>query len=296
MTAENVKPNGQLFVGTCVITGKKIHLPYDQLTQHISACGATGSGKSFFSKLLMKQQVINGGGLLIINGGLSSNESDELYKIAGLAGRESEFVAISPVYTENSNSYSPKVNFEDYILQNKILYINIPTGMANEKSIALTKLIFSDFREAISRLQRTPANELPNPPFLFLPNDCAPYIDKSWSRVFEQARTSRISITTMFQSLVDLQPAGDETNSDIVMGNSKFKFFFKQSSLESAEKCADEIGTRTKVQIKNGETNPSSDETYIISPEQLQSIPVGDCLLLIGGEELYRLRLPSPNN
>ena len=456
MVKANMKDNEisqGLLAGYCAVTGKEVHLPYDRLPQHVSICGATGSGTSILNDSLIKQQIDNGGGLLFINGGLANKELEKIYQYACSAGREAEFLVINPTDPDLSNSYNPimfgdpqevtsrimsllpdtagnagadffrssaqqaletiisafqclgkpynfedlasvflyeqalmeverrlhedhheadettqfsallsryktakgfdmekfketlgglagrlhqfstgtfgrvmntynpEVNLEECILQNKILYVMLPTMGKNEQAIALAKLIVADCRSAIARCQKRPVEELPNPPFMIFPDECGSYMDTSWSRIFEQARSSRIFMMPAYQTFANLQPAGDKTLSEIVMGNTYFKFFFKQLSTESATQAADELGTylRTTYALGTGsgttmggaevDTSPiksqgdssasnftqRDEEAYIVKPEHFKSIPIGDCLLLAGGTHLYHLRIPFPS-
>lgn len=239
--------------------------------------------------------------------------------LGGLAGRLHQFS--TGTFGRVMNTYNPEVNLEECILQNKILYVMLPTMGKNEQAIALAKLIVADCRSAIARCQKRPVEELPNPPFMIFPDECGSYMDTSWSRIFEQARSSRIFMMPAYQTFANLQPAGDKTLSEIVMGNTYFKFFFKQLSTESATQAADELGTylRTTYALGTGsgttmggaevDTSPiksqgdssasnftqRDEEAYIVKPEHFKSIPIGDCLLLAGGTHLYHLRIPFPS-
>lgn len=404
-----------LLAGYCAESGKEVYLDYAHLVQHVSICGATGSGTSIIRNSLMKQQMSNGGGLLIIDGGLSDTELETVYQNACSSGRKSDFMLINPTDPENSNtynpimygepheissrimntvfnkagnadsnfyrssasemletiisafhclgqayilddlvsvvtdeqalmevkrrllenhedsqvtkqflavlsrytttngfdmeklkltlgglekcisrisknalgdiinSYNPEVNFEECIRQNKIVYVKLPISNEHVDAVALAKLIVGDCRSAISRLQRLPLEELPSPPFLFFANDCSSYIDTSWSRMFEQGRSSRFIMIPTFQTINSLQPDGDETLSEIVMGNTYYKFFFKQVSMESAIQVAEQFGMKSVA---------GADDTYMVEPEKINSIPVGECLFVAGNKEIYHLRLP----
>jgi hypothetical protein len=272
-----------LLAGYCVESGEEVYLDNAHLLQHISICGSTGSGTSIVRHSLIKQQMSKGGGLLIIDGGLSDTELEIVNKGAFSCGRISDFILIKPNDPENSNTYSHEINFEECIRQNKIVYVKLPISNADKDAVALAKLIVGDCRSAISRLQQVPVEELPSPPFMFLPNDCASYIDESWSRMFEQGRSSRFIMIPTFQTINSLHSDGDEILSDVVMGNTYYKFFLKQVSMESAIQVAEEIGMKY---VAGG------DDTYIVGPEKINSIPVGECLLKVSNEKIYHLRLP----
>lgn len=236
--------------------------------------------------------------------------------LGGLAGRLHQFA--TGTFGKVMNTYNPEVNMQECITQNKIVYVMLPTMGKNEQAISLAKLIVADCRTAISRCQKLPPHLLPNPPYMIFPDEAGSYMDTSWSRIFEQARSSKIFMMPAYQTFANLQPNGDKALSEIVMGNTYFKFFFKQLSTESATQAADELGTyyRTTVAIGTGsgtsvngsevDTSPvkgtgdntavnftqREEEVYIVRPEHFKSIPIGDCLLVSGGTHLFHLRIP----
>lgn len=272
-----------LLAGYCIETGNEVYLDYHHLTQHVSICGSTGSGISILRNSLLNQQMSNGGGLLFIDGGLSDKELETVYQSVCSTGRKNDFILIEPTDPDNSKSYKPELDFEELILQNKIIYVKLPMFNDPENAVALAKFIVGECRSAIAQLQRLPVEALPNPPFMFWPNECSSYIDFSWCRMFEQGRSSRFIMIPTFQTIKSLEHDGDAGLSDIVLGNTYYKFYFKQLTTEAAIQVAAEIG------MKSGS---GSEETYVVDPEQIKSIPLGECLLVVGMEQIYRLRLP----
>lgn len=236
--------------------------------------------------------------------------------LSGLAARLSQFSDGS--FGQVMNSYNPEIDFEQCILQNKIIYVMLPTMAKNEQSIALAKILIADMRTAISHFQRLPAHMLPNPPFMILPDEAGSYIDETWGRIFEQARSSKIFLAPCYQTYANLKPNGLETLSEVVMGNTLFKIFFKQLSTLSAQQAADEIGLykQTTWALGSGEGVSSSgdevdtspiqnrgdnrasnftqreEEVYHVKTEEFKYIPIGDCILYYGGTHLYHLRVP----
>lgn len=182
------------------------------------------------------------------------------------------------------NTHSPEVNLEECILQNKIIYIKLPLLNDHADAVTLAKLIVGDCRSAIARIQQLPVEKLPNPPFMFFPNECSSYIDFSWGRMFEQGRSARFMMMPTFQTLQSLQSNGDETLSDIVIGNTRYKFFFNQLTTEAAVQVADVIGMKCDLR---------GNKTYMVEPDHIKSIPLGECLLLDACDQIYRLRLPQ---
>lgn len=237
--------------------------------------------------------------------------------LSGLAARLSQFSDGS--FGQVMNSYNPEIDFEQCILQNKIIYVMLPTMAKNEQSIALAKILIADIRTSISNFQRLPPHMLPNPPFMILPDEAGSYMDEiGWARIFEQSRSSRIFLCPCYQTYANLKPNGEEALSEIVMGNTFFKVFFKQLSTLSAQQAAEEIGLhrQTTWALGNGEGNSISgdevdsspiqnqgankatsdtqrdEEVYHVKTEEFKYIPIGDCILYYGGTHLYHLRVP----
>lgn len=236
--------------------------------------------------------------------------------LSGLAARLSQFS--QGAFGRVMNVYNPEIDFEKAILQNKIIYVMLPTMAKNEQSIALAKIIIADMRTAISHFQRLPKHMLPNPPFMVIPDEAGSYIDQSWGRIFEQSRSSRIFLAPCYQTYANLKPDGLDTLSEIVMGNTLFKIFFKQLSTLSAQQAAEEIGVYkdTTWAVATGDGQSSSgdevntspiqnqgsnrslnftqrdEEVYHIKSEQFKYIPIGDCIFYYGGTHLYHLRVP----
>jgi len=207
----------------------------------------------------------------------------EAFKLAvgGVASRLADFSTSALDVMMKTNT--PEINLRECVLQNKIVYVLLPAIMKNPQTVALSKLVMADCRSVMASYQSHPVEDLPKPPFMIFASECSLYIDKSWSRMFEQARSSNISMLVTFQTPTSLQPAGDKTLSDIVMGNTKTKVFLKQVSMESAIKVADEIGM--EINLLNGK------ESYIITPEKIMSLPIGECLVNVGNSQIERVRL-----
>lgn len=282
---EQVGYSNGLLAGYCTETGKEIYLDYDKLMSHASICGATGSGESIIRNSLVKQQMSNGGGLLFIDGVLSYTERETMYQSGCSTGRENDFIIIDLTNQDSANTENLELYMEEWILQNKIIYVRLPAPHDNKEASSLAKLIIANFRSAIAQLQQRLSENPLTPPFMLFPNQCSTYIDSSWIRMFGQGHLLRFFITPMFQTLECLKMDGGDALQDIVMGNTYYKFFLKQETTESATQVANQLGMKSIY---------GSDETHIIQPEQIQSIPVGECLLLVGNKELYRLRLPTP--
>ncbi|OZA30907.1 MAG: hypothetical protein B7X93_01365 [Hydrogenophilales bacterium 17-61-9] len=74
----DVPHGGGVTLGYTVDTGKPLVVPWDDWMRHCLVVGQSGVGKTVFGEWVLFQQIINGGGLLWIDGKL---DPDNLYKL-----------------------------------------------------------------------------------------------------------------------------------------------------------------------------------------------------------------------
>lgn len=192
-------------------------------------------------------------------------------------------------YDSTLNSIYPMLTLKEAVLANKIILVSLPE---NEKHAAIfAKLLVNDFRNAVSELQTSLSQFLPNPHFLVFAQNANLYIDTSWSRLLEQARFSKISLIVTHQQVTDSTNEVTEMANELLMGNTRCKLFFKQNSDASAKKCADEIGVFLQTSTCSETSEEIHKESYVLSPEKLKTIPKGECYLFVSSEELHHLKL-----
>lgn len=119
------------------------------------------------------------------------------------------------------------------------------------------------------------------------------------------------------QTLANIKAVSDEL-SEMVVGNTWTKIFFKLGTQETAEEASNLIGME-KVAAKSLsyssnqsssasylKTTPDSnkgdgggisysereDEDYRVSPDDLKSLGKGECIVTYGGDAIYNIRVP----
>jgi hypothetical protein len=96
-----------MLVGYLADTGKPLILPYEDLMRHGFIVGQSGVGKTVLGRLLMFQQIINGGGLIFIDGKLNIEELETIHAYCAWAGRSHDLLVINPGEPDLSNTYNP---------------------------------------------------------------------------------------------------------------------------------------------------------------------------------------------
>jgi len=128
-------------------------------------------------------------------------------------------------------------------MNNKCLYVMLPTMGKSTSAYQLGKLILSDLRTAVYNVQGSPESKRPDPPFLVLADEMGSYVMSAISTLFEQARSANIMLVPAFQTFAQLSNVSRDFASMIIQ-NTWSKVFFKYADDEAAEKAADIIAGR----------------------------------------------------
>ena len=214
------------------------------------------------------------------------------------------------------NTYAPEIDLTDIVMNNKCLYVMLPTMGKSTSAFQLGKLILSDLRTAVYNVQASPESKRPSPPFFVLADELGSYVMTAISTLFEQARSANIMLAPAFQSFSQLTSVSRELSS-ILIQNTWSKVFFKYSDDEGAEKAADIIGmskrfARSLSASENEGTSASASkasplaskssgaglsesyrevEEHRVSSEQLKALGMGECIVM-RGPRVYHIKSP----
>lgn len=215
------------------------------------------------------------------------------------------------------NSYTPDLNLFEAIMDNKIIYVQLPTMGKNEAAMNFAKMFISDFRTSISWLQDLPEEKKLAIPHFFFMDEAGGYLSMNMTRPFEQARSARVILCPAAQTMANFQAISEEF-SEMVIGNTWTKIIFKVGTQGSAESMADVAGQHI-VQVRQvaeainkgtsaqllrldpaaSESEGASEtvtykeqEEHRVSPDQLKALGKGECIMLYGGEQVHHLKIP----
>ena len=110
-----------LFLGYTTDKGEPINVPYSLLLTHVLLLGSTGSGKTSLMKLMLWQNVINGGGGIFIDGKMDYNDFQGFYNLCYSIGRHEDIYVISPGNPAQSNTYNPIINGDTQEIASRII-------------------------------------------------------------------------------------------------------------------------------------------------------------------------------
>jgi hypothetical protein len=248
--------------------------------------------------------------------GVSSIDIKRLKEtFGGVGGRM--FMFGTGKFGQVMNTYTPEVDLFEAIKRNKIVYVMLPTMGKDVAAQNFGKMVVGDLRTAISWVQRLPETVKPWPPYLCFFDEAGSYVNASWSRMFEQARSAHICLLPAVQTLANLESVSPELK-EMVIGNTWTKTFFKLGTQETAEEAADLIGLEKAVisslsftgsqsaSAKTANASPDGgvsqgsglaiqereDESYKVSPDDLKALDKGEAIVTFGGNNVYHVRIP----
>lgn len=220
--------------------------------------------------------------------------------LGGMSGRIAQFA--QGKFGQVFNTTVPEIDITDIVKNNKMCYVMLPTMGKDTAALNLGKMVLSDLRTAVAKMQALTKSERPNPPFMVFADEMGSYVMQGISRVFEQARSAGVMMIPAFQTFANLASVSPEFE-EMIIGNTFTKVFFKLGSVDSATKAADLIGKEMKFQYSvsasksesnsadnlrvTPESNSSASgglgeswrqmEEYRISPDKLMQMGIGEC-------------------
>lgn len=190
--------------------------------------------------------------------------------LGGMAMRIAQFA--QGKFGQVFNTATPEIDVEDIVKHNKMLYVMLPTMGKDAAALNLGKMVLSDLRTAVAKMQGLTKAERPDPPFMCFADEMGSYVMPGISRVFEQARSAGIIMIPAFQTFANLASVSPEFE-EMIIGNTWTKCFFKLGSIDSATKAADLIGQEKKYQysVSASQSESASAQSLRVTPESSQS-------------------------
>lgn len=237
--------------------------------------------------------------------------------LGGMSGRIAQFA--QGKFGEVFNTYTPEIDLTDIVMNNKCLYVMLPTMGKDQAALNLGKMILSDLRTAVYNVQGVRKELRPKPPFLVFADEMGSYVMAGIARLFEQARSAGICMLPAFQTFANLRAISPDFE-DIIIGNTWNKVFFKFASKDSPETAAEIMG-KTKKFIRSlsvsenegtsannlratPQGNASSgggmseswreSEEYRVTPDHLKSMGMGEAVVM-SGPRVFHIKTPMLN-
>lgn len=219
------------------------------------------------------------------------------------------------------NAYNPEVDILTAMQKNHLVYIGLPMLAKREAAVDFAKIILSDIQTAVGNLQQLPKTQRPSPTFMVLMDEFSSYAAPFLAPLFEQARSTNVSLFPFVQTIASLsdQKMGLSTDfKDKVIGNTWSKIVFgledptsqEEMSLIAGQKLQEEktvsfseelgfkptdISSNMILANSRGRSVSESIKTSydaIIRPDEFKSLQPGEAFF-VGKDGVYKIRVPE---
>ena len=237
--------------------------------------------------------------------------------LGGMSGRIATFA--QGKFGQCFNVYAPEIVLESIVLENKMLYVCLPTMGKDTAALNLGKMIISDLRSTVANIQNLPKSKRPKIPFLAVLDEMGSYVMEGVARLFEQARSAGICLIPAFQSFSQLNKVSPDF-ADIVIQNTWNKIIFKFGTNDGAEQAAGLFGQEAKQQKSINMTGSESSgsqalrtrpdsslsegggigmswremQDFRVPPDKIMALGMGEAFAL-SGARVYHIKTPMLN-
>lgn len=215
------------------------------------------------------------------------------------------------------NAYNPEIVLEDVILQNKILYVALPTLGRREAAMQFGRLLIGDLRSATARIQGLPKHRRPNPSFLAFLDEAGSYLTQAADTLIEQARSAGVTLCPAVQTKANYDAISVEFRSKM-SGNSLTRMYFKTNEPETASWIEEMCGmedvveyslnesrgvSRSSASISTGKIRGDSESSNVsvsqsrtkvprVSASMIGALGQGECIVQYDGSRIYHVKIP----
>lgn len=231
--------------------------------------------------------------------------------LGGISGRIQTFAQGN--FGRVFNTYTPEVDLTRILREGKMCYLMLPTMAKENSALQLGKMVLSDLRTAVAQMQDIPKDFRPDPPFVCMLDEMGSYVQgmPGIARLFEQGRSARVALFTLFQTFSNLKVVSEDFP-NLIIQNTWNKVFFKFGS-DDAEDAAELIGSTVRYQKSisagdnEGDSNPMvrsaptanvsagtsvsegwrEAEEYRVTPDQIRSLGTGEAIMMSGARMFH---------
>lgn len=192
-----------------------------------------------------------------------------------------------PLLKANSSG----IDLFEAIRGRKIVYVLLDSRTYGESSRALGKLILQDLKAASARVD----SEIPREqrtPFTVVVDEFADMATEDFIGFLDRARSSKMGVVVAHQEIADLSRISPEFSRRLMNATSTL-YAFLQKLPDSSELISGISGTRKTKEVteqaksnwlfgdeKTGMKSIKEVDEYVIHPNVIRSLPVGECVLV----------------
>ena len=225
----------------------------------------------------------------------------ELQKMAKQFKNNSKFLSglIADLYLMSHSEFSSKVDVEvpeidllDAYLNKKIVYFQLDLQGYGDTAKRIGRMILQDIRTVSSYIQ-SHVKEHNRKFFPVFVDDASSFLDLNFIDFLNKARSAKLAITLLHQSLGDLVIRGESAFQQQVLENTNIKIILRQDDPVSVEKFSKVGGTRPTVistyQTEDrllgkgftGQGSIRAGQEFRVDPDLIRALKRGEAVLIL---------------
>ncbi len=219
-------------------------------------------------------------------------EKDRIQRTSGLTAAISHFAFGKTALLFNTES--PAITIENALLENRIIYFQLPVLLSPFLGKAAGKMILQCLQSTVANRHRG-KNRTPDFYSVFL-DDFSEYLYPGFVSILNKSRSANVGVVFAHQALGDIKTLGDAIANSILT-NANIKVFMRGNDPESAEYFSKVIGTvkamkyteRTKKGLwkkeQTGEASAREVDEFIVHPNRFKrELGVGEAVMIVPHE------------
>lgn len=183
------------------------------------------------------------------------------------------------------------ISLYDAIMNRKVVYFHLPVLMMEETTKRIGRMVIHDLKTVCSELQTFVPEEDRMPASVII-DEFASFASENFTELLNKARSAKMGITVIHQSLGDIESVGKEFASQ-VFENTNIKVILRVDDPATIERYCRMAGTRTEKKYTyqtdidilgarpSGAASMREVETFNVNPNTLRNLQPGEAVVMI---------------
>ncbi len=251
----------------------------------------------------------------------AANVGDEFYgKITASLGPVFDKInktSVKDIFSWDFNFGLPVVELESVVKRKKILYVGLDAMVNKAMAEAVGQAMISDLVSLAGRLYKESGAGQQKSSLCIHVDEFAEVVREEFVTLLNKAGGAGFKVTAYTQTVNDIAATfgSNKDKAEMIMGNFGTKIMLRVANEDTARvmtNAVEEVTTRssTPSTMSNDKADGSGGELFtsyntdavsdsaqhIIVENDLTSLPKGQAFILTNGGELYKVRIPLPQN
>lgn len=270
----------------------------------------------YIEKLIAKNQYSNLQDNIIIELFEAAKLGEEYYsKITASLGPVFDKInktSASEIFSWTASNHLPVITLEKAIKEKKVIYFGLDAMTNQAMSEAIGKALIADLVSVAGRIYKESTKK--HPVFVHA-DEFSEIVQDEFITLLNKSGGAGIRVTSYAQTINDIASAfgSNKDKAKMLIGNFGTLGMLRVQNLDTARiftECLEQVSIRSSTPSTMSSDKPDKDngelfhtyntdtvsekKEFILSENELFSLPKGQAYFLINGGELYKIRMPMP--